>query len=76
MKQNITLSLDANLIRAAKVRAAQRNTSISRLLAEELEAQIRRDQAWERARRAALKLMGEGLPLGGQPATREDLHER
>jgi len=76
MKQNITLSLDVSLIRAAKVLAAQRNTSISRLLAEELEDHIRRDQSYERSRRAALKLMEEGLPLGGQPLTREQLHER
>lgn len=76
MKQNITLSLDTSVILAAKVLAAQRNTSISRLLADELEEHIRRDQAYERSRRAALSLMAEGLPLGGTPLTREQLHER
>ena len=76
MKQNITLSLDVSLIRAAKVLAAKRNTSISRLLADELEGQVRRDHAYERSRRAALKLMEEGLPLGGKPLAREQLHER
>ena len=76
MKQNITLSLDTGLLVKAKVLAAQRHTSVSRLLAEELEAKIRRTEDYERARRAALALMEEGMPLGGQPLTREEMHER
>jgi len=36
MKHNITLSLDRELITKAKIIAAQRNSSVSRLLAEEL----------------------------------------
>ena len=76
MKQNITLSVDAGLLRAAKVLAAQENSSLSRFLAEELERRIRRDRAYESARRAALDLMRRGLPLGGKPLPREHLHER
>lgn len=76
MKQNITLSLDVGLLREAKVLAARRNTSVSRLLADELAEHIHRDHAYERAKRAALSLMKEGLPLGGKPLSREELHER
>jgi hypothetical protein len=76
MKQNITLSLDTRLLREAKVLAAQRNTSVSRLLAEELEARVSRQSDYERSRRAALALMKEGMPLGGAPLARDALHER
>lgn len=76
MKQNITLSLDTKLLREAKVLAAQRHTSVSRLLAEELEARVSRQSDYECSRRAALALMKEGLPLGGTPLSRDELHER
>jgi len=36
MKQNITISLDKDLIRKVRVLAAQRETSMSRMLADEL----------------------------------------
>ena len=76
MKQNITLSLDTRLLREAKLLAAQRHTSVSGLLAEELEARISRESDYERCRRAALALMQEGMPLGGSPLSRDALHER
>ena len=76
MKQNITLSLDIKLLREAKVLAAQRHTSVSRLLAEELEAKVSRQSDYERSRRAALALMKEGMPFGGTCPARDELHER
>lgn len=76
MKQNITLSLETSLLREAKILAAKRNTSVSRLLASELEGSIQRHQAHERAKRAALSMMKDGLPLGGIPASRDAWHER
>lgn len=77
MKQNITISLDTELLREAKVLAAQRNTSVSRLLADELEAKVRRERDYERAKRAALDLMQNAkMNLGGQPIPREQLYRR
>ncbi|MGB0129114.1 MAG: DUF6364 family protein [Rhodocyclaceae bacterium] len=77
MKQNITISLDTEVLREAKVLAAKRNTSVSRLLADELEATVRRDQDYERAKRAALDLMENAkMDLGGAPIPREELHRR
>ena len=76
MKQNITLSLDTKLLREAKVLAAQRNTSVSRLLAGELEATVSRQSDYERSQRTALALMNEGLSLGGTPLSRDELHDR
>lgn len=77
MKQNITLSLDAGLLREAKILAAKRNTSVSRLLADELEERIQRDQAYELAKRAALaQLDNAKLDLGGTPIPREELYRQ
>ena len=77
MKQNITLSIDKNLIREAKILAAQRQVSISRLLSQELQKLIEDTKDYEWAKRRALNLIDEGFHLGGEiTATREELHER
>ena len=77
MKTNITLRIDADLVREAKVLAAQRGTSVSRLLAEHLEDLIRRDRAYEAAKNHALEVLKRGFDLGWTPASsRDELHER
>ncbi len=77
MKQNITISLDRELIRKARVVAARRNTSVSKLLASELTRTVEEADAYERAHRRALTLLNEGFRTGGQPLPpRDELHER
>lgn len=76
-KQNITLSLSPEIIHKAKVLAAQRSTSISSLLAEQIESLVRGEQAYQHSKRAAMALLTKGFHLGGLiAATRDDLHER
>jgi hypothetical protein len=76
-KQNITLSLEKGILRKAKVLAARRDTSISGLLAEQIEIMVGEDEAYECARRDATKLMEKGFRLGGAgAASRDELHER
>jgi len=75
-RQNVTVSLSPETIRKAKVLAAQRSTSISALLAEQIEALTAEDEAYERARRSALALLTRGFHLGGAIAGRDQLHER
>ncbi len=77
MKTNLTLKLDADLIREAKVLAAKQGTSVSRLLADQLETLVRRDKVYERAKRRALTRLERGFNLGWTPpASRDELHER
>ena len=76
MKQNITISIDKELIQKARVLAARKSMSISRLLSEELNDIVTREENYQRARTKALAGMEKGYHLGGTPATREDLHER
>jgi uncharacterized protein YigA (DUF484 family) len=76
-KQNVTISLSRETIQKAKVLAAQRSTSISGLLAEQIESLVGKEEAYERSRRAALALLKEGFHLGGIiVASRDELHER
>ncbi len=77
MKQNITLSLDKELIARAKILAARRRTSISKMLAEDLKMQIEQSERYETAKKKALFNLKKGLHLGGQPiSAREELHDR
>jgi hypothetical protein len=76
-KQNVTVSLNPETIRKARILAAKRSTSISGLLAEQIETLTGEHDTYERARRAALSLMKKGFHLGGViTATRDELHER
>jgi len=77
MKSNITLKLDAGLLRDVRVLAAQEGTSVSALLASRLEQMVREHKAYERAKRRALARLREGFGLNWTaPPSREELHER
>jgi hypothetical protein len=52
MMTNITLKLDADLLREARVLAAEEGRSISALLADRLEATVRERKAFDKARNA------------------------
>ena len=77
IKTNITISVDADLVRDAKVLAARQGTSVSRLMAEQLESLVRMDRQYEAARQRSLGRLENGFDLGWTPATsRDELHER
>jgi hypothetical protein len=76
-KQNLTISLDRQAIRKAKIIAARRSTSISGLLAHQIELLIGEEEAYERAERQAMTLLDQGFHLGGViRVSRDELHER
>ena len=68
MKTNVTLKLDADLLREARVIAAEEGRSVSALLADRLEAIVRERKAFERARRRALARLREGIDLRWTPS--------
>ena len=77
MKTNVTLKLDAGLLREARILAAERGRSISALLADRVEEMVRERKAFEKARRRALARLRTGLDLGWiPPQSRDALHER
>ena len=76
-KQNVTISISPDTVRKARILAARRSTSISGLLAEEIEKLVGAEEAWERSERSALALLEQGFHLGGRIAVgRDELHER
>jgi hypothetical protein len=76
-KQNLTISLTRETIRKAKILAARRETSISGLLATQIEILVGEEEAYERAERQATALLDQGFHLGGViRSTRDEWHER
>jgi hypothetical protein len=76
-RQNVTVSLNRQTLRKAKILAARRGSSISGLLAEQIEILVGEDEAYERAARQALSMLEQGFHLGGViRATRDEWHER
>ena len=63
MKTNITLKLDADLLRDVRILAAEKDTSISAMLAARLEEIVRERKSYERARQRALARLREGMDL-------------
>ena len=75
--QNVTVRLDRRTLRKARVLAAKRQTSISALLARQIEVLVGEEEAYERAHRRALALLDRGFHLGGRiEVPRDQWHER
>jgi hypothetical protein len=77
MKTNITLKIETDLLREARVLAAEQGTSISALVTSRLEQAVRERRGYEQARRRAIARLRRGFDLQWTPpASREELHER
>ena len=76
-KKNLTLRLDEDVIRQAKILAVREDMSVSALLARHVEESVRAVDVYEAARSDALRMLKRGFHLGGEHRTpREELHER
>ncbi len=76
-KQNVTISLSRQVLKKARILAARRETSISGLLAHEIEFLVAGEDAYERAELQAMALLNKGFHLGGKiRVSRDELHER
>ena len=77
MKTNVTLKLDAALLREIRILAAEEGTSISAMLAARLDQIVRERKTYDRARRRALARLREGMTLGwAPPRSRDELYQR
>ncbi|MEX0925223.1 MAG: DUF6364 family protein [Dehalococcoidia bacterium] len=75
--RNLTVRLNAEIIRKARILAAERSTSVSRLVAEQIERLVGKEEAYKAAQREALNALGRGFHLGGGPLPdRGELHDR
>jgi hypothetical protein len=77
MKTNITLKIEADLLREARILAAMESTSISAMLARQLEQVVQEHKGYNQARRSALARLRTGFDLNWTPPrSRDELHER
>ncbi|MGA2978101.1 MAG: DUF6364 family protein [Terriglobales bacterium] len=76
MKTNITLKLDASLVRQIRILAAEEGTSVSALLATSLEQIVRererKSKSYDRSRRRALARLRVEMNLGWTPPRSRD----
>jgi len=76
-KTNVTLKIEADLLKHARILAAEEGTSISALLASRLEQEVRERKGYHQARRRALARLRTGFDLRwAPPRSRDELHER
>jgi hypothetical protein len=73
--KNVTVTMEDAVAEWARLEAARRNTSVSRLIGEMLAEKMRHDDAYERAMREALEFKSWGAS-GGRISTRKDLYDR
>ena len=76
-KQNVTISVSKDILKKAKHIAINRQTSLSRLLADALEDIVEREDTYNRAKARQVAAMKDGFNLGVKGKIdwkREDLH--
>ena len=75
-RTNLTLQLDTEVIRRARIVAAKRGTSVSALAAIQLTELVDEDERLEHARERAEAILKKAVPRGGRSWTRDELHDR
>jgi hypothetical protein len=77
MSRNVTVHLDDDTIHKAKVLAARRATSLSKLVAGEIERLVGEDDTYQQSLQTALHHLEHGFHLGGGSLPdRSSLHDR
>jgi hypothetical protein len=72
---NLTITADEEVLRWARVRAAEQNTSVARLVGELLRRHMQSEQGYESARRRFMKVRPRVLSQGPYP-TRDEVNDR
>lgn len=76
-RRNLTIQLDEEVVRKARVLAAQRATSVSGLVSAEIERLVGEQDAYLAARSRARDRLRRGANLGGSPyPARDELYDR
>lgn len=75
-RANLTLQMDAEVIRRARIVAARRGTSVSALAAARLRELVDEDERQELARARAEEILKGATDRGSRRWTRDELHDR
>jgi len=73
--KNVTITMEESVAEWARMEAARRNTSVSRLVGELVAEKMRHDDAYERAMREALEFRSLGVSTGPY-LTRDEIYDR
>jgi hypothetical protein len=76
MLKNVTLRLNAGLLKRCRYAALEEDKSLSQWVADLMTEAVRERDRFNEAKDRALQRLDEGFALGGQPLTREQMHER
>jgi hypothetical protein len=74
--KNVTITLDEDVALWARIRAAEENTSVSRLVGEMLKKEMEKAQHYQTARDRYLARNPKRLSKSGKYPDRESLHDR
>jgi len=75
--KNVTITLDEDVARWARIRAAERDTSVSRLVGELLKEKMLEEESYQAAMKQYLARSPRRLKKSGTKyPRREELHER
>ena len=74
--KNVTITLDEEVARWARVWAARHDTSVSRILGELLEERMLREEGYEAAMQQYIAVAPRALKTSGGYPTRTEAHER
>ncbi len=78
-RQNITLSIDKDILQKVKILAVKQNTSVSALLTHLLEYIVTREEGYQTASKNHLRLLQQEFDLGTNGSikwSRDELHAR
>ena len=74
--KNVTISLDEEVARWARVWAARHDTSVSRILGELLKERMLQEEGYEVAMKQYMAVTPRALKTSGAYPTRTEAHER
>jgi hypothetical protein len=72
---NLTITADEEVLRWARIRAAEENTSVARLVGDLLRQQMRGERGYQAARRRFMAVKPRKLSQGPYPS-RDEVHDR
>lgn len=76
MTKNVTLRIDEDLLRQARKRAVDEDTSLSQWLTSLIRERIQQSSEIASARKRAIRRLQRGFSLKNQPLTRDETHAR
>jgi hypothetical protein len=74
---NLTITIDQDVLRRARLKALQEGTSVNRMLRQHLETYVEEDHRWHDAVRKLLRLSKRATSgSGGRRSRRQEVYER